>query len=174
MGIVAKRYVKALVKSSNINELKMVSQELNEIALAFSSNKFKNIILSPDINSDEKIKLILSFTKSGKKVTNLIKILNQNDKLFTIPEIAKELKQQISNMTNNYSGVIISNFKVNRAKIKELETNLSKKFNATIKLENRVTNYNGIKVELEDLGVEVSFSTDRLKAQIREHILKAI
>ena len=37
-----------------------------------------------------------------------------------------------------------------------------------------VNAYPGIKVELDNLGVEVSFSAERLKAQMCEHILKAI
>ena len=36
------------------------------------------------------------------------------------------------------------------------------------------SDYNGIKIELDDLGVEASFSVDRLKAQMSEYILKAI
>ena len=41
-------------------------------------------------------------------------------------------------------------------------------------LEVAKSDYNGIKIELEDLGVEASFSMDRLKAQMIEYILKAI
>lgn len=174
MSSVAKRYVKALVKGSTIEELKEISGNLNEISTAFSNSKFKNIILSPDVTSDDKVKLILSFVKAGEKITNLVKILNQNDKLSAIPSIANELKNQISNMTNSYSGIVISNFEVGKSKMAELEGSLSKKFDSNIKLVNKVTDYPGIKVELKDLGVEVSFSTNRLKAQIAEHILKAI
>ena len=68
---------------------------------------------------------------------------------------------------------IIAEARLN-AKKKMLEENLSSKFNAKIKLENVVSEYPGIKIELDDLGVEVSFSIERLKTQMIEHILKAI
>ena len=55
-----------------------------------------------------------------------------------------------------------------------LEDKFSKRFNASIKLDSQKSEYNGIKIELNDLGVEASFSVDRLKAQMSEHILKAI
>jgi hypothetical protein len=43
-----------------------------------------------------------------------------------------------------------------------------------VKLTNQVTDYPGIKVEVESLGIEVSFSQDRLKAQMAEHILNSL
>jgi F-type H+-transporting ATPase subunit delta len=59
-------------------------------------------------------------------------------------------------------------------KIAQIAENLSKKFDTTIELEAKKSDYNGIKVEVESLGVEIGLSTDRLKAQLAEHILKAI
>lgn len=55
-----------------------------------------------------------------------------------------------------------------------MEENFSKKFNSKIKLDGSKSDYNGVKVELDDLGVEVNFSIDRLKSQMSEYILKAI
>jgi len=174
MGAIAKKYVKALIKSCNEKELNEASKSLIDISSAFLDSKFKNIVLSPDVAKDDKVKLILSFGKCNEKVINLIKTLNKNDRLLDIPSISKELEFKISELTNSYDGLIISNFEVSKSKIGELESSFSKKFNATIKLQNRVTDYPGIKVEIDNLGVEVSFSTSRLKAQIAEHILKAI
>jgi len=174
MGAIAKKYVKALIKSCNDKELSSASESLKRISSAFSDSKFKNITLSPDVKKDDKVKLILSFGECNEKFTNLIKILNKNERLIDIPSISKELQYQIAQMNNSYEGLIISNFEVEEAKIAELEKSFSKKFGSTVKLQNRVTDYPGIKVEIADLGVEVSFSTARLKAQIAEHILKAI
>ena len=43
-----------------------------------------------------------------------------------------------------------------------------------VEFETIKNDFNGIKIELDDLGVEVSFSIDRLKAQMSEYILKVI
>ena len=37
-----------------------------------------------------------------------------------------------------------------------------------------VCDYDGIKVDIDGLGVEISFSKDRLKSQLIDHILKAV
>ena len=101
-------------------------------------------------------------------------MLNCNDRLKLIPVVSKELKYQLSLKNNTYEGTVSTNFKMSQAQIATLEENFSKKFNSKIKLNANENSYPGIKVELDDLGVEVSFSVERLKAQMTEHILKAI
>lgn len=173
--VIAKKYVNALMKSCNDSEITSIEKSINDISNAFSSTKFNNIILSPDLSCDEKEKFVLSLVEnSNVKISNLIKLLTLNDRLPLIPVIAKELKYQISLKNNSYEGEIISNFKIGKEHIVELEANFSKKFNADIKLKAIVSDYPGVKIQLDDLGTEVSFSLDRLKSQMVEHILKAV
>jgi len=174
-GIIAKKYVNALMKSCNDSEINSIEKSINEISNAFESTKFNNIILSPDLSDDQKEKFILSLLDKGEgKTLNFIKLLAANDRLPLIPAIASELKYQISLKSNSYEGEVISNFEISKDQITKLEENFSKKFNANIKLKSIVTDYPGLKIQLDDLGVEVSFSLDRLKTQMVEHILKAI
>lgn len=174
-NIIAKKYVNALMKSCSDSEIELVEQSIQEIASAFSSTKFNNIILSPDVSVEEKEKFVLSLLeKSEGKLLNLIKLLAVNDRLSLIPVIAEELKFQISLKSNSYEGEVVSNFEISKEQITNLEENFSKKFNANIKLKTQVSDYPGVKIQLDDLGVEVSFSLDRLKTQMVEHILKAI
>jgi len=174
-NIIAKKYVNALMKSCNDSEIVLVEKSINELASAFSSTRFNNIILSPDVSIEEKEKFVLSLLeKSEGKLLNLIKLLAVNDRLSLIPIIAEELKFQTSLKSNSYEGEVVSNFEISKEQITNLEENFSKKFNANIKLEAKVSDYPGVKIQLDDLGVEVSFSLDRLKTQIVEHILKAI
>jgi len=174
-NIIAKKYVNALMKSCNDSEIVLIEQSINELASAFSSTRFNNIILSPDVSVEEKEKFVLSLLeKSEGKLLNLIKLLAVNDRLSLIPVIAEELKFQTSLKSNSYEGEVVSNFEISKEQITNLEENFSKKFNANIKLEAKVSDYPGVKIQLDDLGVEVSFSLDRLKTQMVEHILKAI
>lgn len=174
-GIIAKKYVNALLKSCNDSEISIIENSIKELSNAFSSAKFRNIILSPDVTNEQKEEFVLSLVeaKDGKLV-NFIKLLATNERLYLVPEIAKELKYQISLKNNSYEGEVISNFEIGKEQIAKLEENFSKKFNANIKLEAIVSDYPGVKIQLDDLGVEVSFSLDRLKSQMVEHILKAI
>ena len=43
-----------------------------------------------------------------------------------------------------------------------------------LSLSQNVGDYDGIKVDIDGLGVEISFSKDRLRAQLIDHILKAV
>jgi len=174
-GAIAKKYVNALLSSCNDAELTDVTSALSLLVNAFTIAKFNNIILSPDVTSKAKEELILSFIADGnRKFQNFIKLLSENDRLMSIPSIVKELKYQLALKSNTYEGHVLTNFTVSKEQIAMLEDNFSKRFNAKVKLENNAETYPGIKVELDDLGVEVSFSLERLKAQMIEHILKAI
>jgi len=174
-GIIAKKYVNALLKSCNDSEINSIYNSIEEISKAFSSTKFNNIILSPDVSMQKKEEFVLSLQEKVEgKLLNFIKTLAKNDRLSLIPEIEKELRYKISLKSNSYEGEVISNFKMTKVQIGKLENNLSKKFDANIKLNSVVSDYPGIKIELDDLGIEVSFSQERLKSQIVEHILKAI
>ncbi len=174
-GIIARKYVNALMKSCSDSEINSIEKSINEISNAFGSTKFNNIILSPDLSNEKKEEFVLSLlSKSEGKTLNFIKLLAVNNRLSLIPAIAKELKYQISLKSNSYEGEVVSNFEISKEQITKLEENFSKKFSANIKLNSVVSDYPGVKIQLDDLGVEVSFSLDRLKSQMVEHILKAI
>ncbi len=172
---IGKKYIKALVASVGENNLASVSTVLNSLSSAFSSAKFNNIILSPEVKRADKENFVLSLLeKPDAKLTNFIKLLVENGRLSDIPAMSKELQKQIAMKNNTYQGVLISNFEVDAGKIADIEKNLSSKLGSTIKLENRVSDYPGLKVEIADLGVEVGLSTARVKSQLVDHILKSL
>lgn len=174
-GAIAKKYVNALMSSCNDAELTEIYGLLTQLVGAFTIEKFHNIILSPDVSAKAKEELVLSLVETkNMKFQNFIKLLSHNDRLTLISVVAKELKYQLSLKNNTYEGSVATNFKMTQTQVSMLEENFSKKFNAKIKLNANKNSYPGIKVELDDLGVEVSFSVERLKAQLTEHILKAI
>ena len=173
--LVAKKYVKALIKGCTDAELAILSGALSELSTAYSVDKFKTIIQSPDVAATQKEAFVLSMLESAdNKLINLIKLLSSNDRLGLIPSIAAELNYQISLKKNQFVGEVIGSFEVTDAQLAQLEESFGKKFGATIKLTSQKTDFSGIKIQIDDLGVEVSFSVERLKAQMAEHILKAI
>ncbi len=172
---IAKKYVNALMKSCDDKELKGFFDSLTKLSQSFKIEKFRNIISSPDVGKSEREKLILSLSEnSSEKFANFLKLLNQNDRLGLIPDICDELEYQVAIKNNSFHGVILSDFDISKEQLKALEESFSKKFNSTIVLEKSSKSYSGVKVEIDDMGIEVSFSLDRLKAQMAEHILKAI
>lgn len=174
-SVIAKKYVRALTSSLDDSGLENVFASLSTLLPAFSDKKFQAILGSSDVNASQKESFILSmFENADQKLTNFIKILGENGRLGDIPAIVKEIANQIALKNNTYEGVLISNFEVSDESLADIEANISKKLDANIKLQNKVTDYPGIKVEVESLGIEVSFSSDRLKSQMTEQILKAL
>jgi len=172
---IARKYVKALMKSFGDEKLKEVYESLAKLSSACELDKFNNIIESPDMDSQKREEFILSLNENSDiKFINFLKLLSQNSRLDLMPEICDELKYQEALKNNEFNGVIMSDFEISQEKIDALEENFSKKFNSTIKLVKSDAQYPGVKVKIDDLGLEVSFSLERLKAQMSEYILKAI
>ena len=172
--LIAKKYVKALVSDLSKDEFNNFTAKLQEIANAFANEKFQNIIVSPNLKNSQKADFVLSLVgEADQKFVNFIKLLGENKRLDILPNIVSELLVQKSKMDNVFYGKIYGGLQISQAQISELEKSFSKRFNAKIILEPVKSDYNGIKIELDDLGVEASFSVDRLKAQMSEYILKA-
>lgn len=174
--LVAKRYVKALVGSSNSDSINAISNKLNVISSVFADEKFNSIVSSPQITDIEKVDLIISLVDSGNDeiFKNLIKLLGEKRRLLLLPSIAKELDSQIAKMNNSYVGVVYTNQKLSDDYVSTIEKQFSKKFDVKLSLSQNVCDYDGIKVDIDGLGVEISFSKERLKSQLIDYILKAV
>lgn len=175
IDLVAKRYVKALLESSELSHITDVSEELKTISGAYSSEKFISIISSSEVANSAKVEFILSLVDNISTITkNLIVLLGENKRLDVVPFIYKELKNQISVLNNSYVGVVYTNKELDSSYVDSITEKFSKKFDINLTLEQNVCDYDGIKVDIDGLGVEISFSKERLKTQMIDHILKAV
>ena len=173
--LVAKRYVKALIDGKDNEFISTIDSQLKVISIAYTNEKFLSILSSIDIEAEKKVELILSFIDGCEEVVkNLIVLLGKNRRLNIIPEISKEVSNQLAVLTNNYSGVVYSSVQLSNEYMANITERFSKKFNVNLTLKNQVCDYDGIKVDIDGLGVEISFSKERLKSQMIEHILKAV
>ncbi|WP_281527057.1 F0F1 ATP synthase subunit delta, partial [Campylobacter avium] len=103
-----------------------------------------------------------------------LKILLHNSRLALIPDIVLELKRQKALKEQIYSGIVYSKDSIEASKIKKLEESLSKKFAVNIKLDNKTAQDSGVKISLDELGYEISFSMQTFKTKISDYILKTI
>ncbi|TKX30830.1 F0F1 ATP synthase subunit delta [Campylobacter estrildidarum] len=171
-NLIAKKYAKAIV--SRIDEEEFC-KNLFILNSAFSSPKFKDIINSSQIHKDKKLDLLNSFLeKINPNFTNFLKLLIKNSRLSYIPQIFKELEKQKALKNNVFSGIVYSREVLSENNLKELENKIGTKLNTKIKLENKINSNNGIKIYLEELGCEISFSMKSLQNKISEYILKNI
>ena len=173
--LIAKRYVKALLDGRDLNSATAVYNDLKTISSAFKEEKFISIISSSEVANSSKVELIISFVENcSDELKNLIKLLGTNKRLDLIPAMVKELDGQISRMNNTYTGVVYTNKKLSAKYVSSIESQFSKKFDVKLSLSQDVCDYDGIKVDIDSLGVEISFSKERLRSQMINHILKAV
>ena len=174
--LVAKRYVKALIDGRDNQVINNISNSLNIISSAFSAEKFISIISSPEIAHYSNVDLMISLVDmiNDKTLNNFIKLLGEKRRLSLLPFIANELNTQIAKMNNSYIGVVYTNQELSSNYISSIEEQFSKKFDVKLSLSQKVCDYDGIKVDIDALGVEISFSKERLKSQLIDHILKAV
>jgi F-type H+-transporting ATPase subunit delta len=174
--LIAKRYIKALKNTSNIESLKIIALIFETLSESFSNDKFTQIINNPDVSKDQKEEILLASVKStnSKDVNNLIKLLVENNRINIIPAIAEVLRKEVASILKEYKGIIYSDELIDAKVIKDLSIGLGKRFESNIILSFVKNDFNGIKVDVADLGVEINFSKSRINSQIVEHIVKAI
>jgi len=174
--LIAKKYIKAIKFNSDLASMQNITEVFSILAKSFDDDKFVGIIGNPHVSTTDKSNILLDAVKSvnSDKINNLIKLLVENKRIEIIPALAKELQKDMANSTKTYDGIIYSDSDINAKVITELSNGLNKKFDSTITLAFVKNDFNGIKVEVEGLGVEINFSKDRIDSQIIEHIIKAI
>ena len=174
--VIAKRYIKAFTEGMGVDELKKFSTLFSTLTQAFSEKKFNEIMCSPNVTSEQKIEILTEVAKKAEsqKITNFLKVLVEKKRISLIPAIAECLRKDIAAMTKTYSGTVYSNSEIEAQILKDLSSGLGGRFGSSIELEFVKSDFDGIKVDVADLGVEINFSRTRINDQIIEHIVKAI
>lgn len=172
--LVARRYVKALVQSFGEQEIASLLQSLQKVHAAFASEKFREIIAAPYVSEAKKIELVLQIVESNdSKVQNLIRLLGTKNRFAFIPEICAELEATLAAMHKEYVAVLSSKEAFDEATLENIKSTFAKKLNVNLALKHELSPKEGVRLVVEDLGVEVAFSQERFVSDLREHILRA-
>lgn len=174
--LIAKRYIKPIMDSFDHASLENLAALLGAVAKAYEDEKFNLIMNSNEVNDSAKSQLILDMVASANSsaVNNLIKLLAENGRLLLIPTLSSLLVREIARAKRTFTGRIYSNNVVDQASVETIARDLGTKMGATISLSYVASDFDGVRVEVDDLNVEINFSKSRLNAQMVEHILKAI
>ncbi len=174
--LIAKRYVKALKEGNDVASMEAMSDVFSVLSDSFKDEKFVNIVANPNVALEDKSNILLEAVKpaNSEQLNNFVKLLVQNRRIQIIPAISAELKKDIANSTKTFEGTVYSDSDLDSKVISDLSSGLSKKFDSTISLNFVKSDFNGIKVAVEGLGIEINFSKDRIDNQIIQHIIKAI
>ena len=176
MSLIAKKYAKALLELKDIDLNKTLS-ELSVIAKVITNNKeVETFLNSPLVKSDKKYEALISpiADKLDKKVVNLLELMAQKGRLALIPDLANLLSKEMMLKSNEFTGTVESSDDIDSSLIEKLEKKLAAYSGSTIKLESKKSDLDGIKVEVSDLGLELSFSKQSVKNALLEHIQKAL
>ncbi|QOR62482.1 F0F1 ATP synthase subunit delta [Sulfurovum sp. ST-21] len=172
--LIAKRYASAL--SSASKDVASDSKILNILTEAISNDEVMTALTSPIVSAEKKTEMILSALgdEADKVLVNFIKILGENKRLDLIPAIAKVLNADLQKASNKYEGVLKSNKKLDKEELKKLEETLTSYTGSKIKLKQEKTDLDGMRVSVDDLGIEVNFSKQRVKEQLIDFIKKSL
>jgi len=171
--LIAKRYAQAL--SSVSKDLPGIVEVLNVLSEAISSAEIKSTLISPIISSESKTEMILSaLSDDDSTLVNFIKVLGENKRLDLIPAITKVLNTDQQRVSNEYEGVLKSTSSLDQAALADLEKTLEKYTGSKIKLTQEKSDIEGLRVSVDDLGIEVNFSKQRVKEQLIDFIKKSL
>lgn len=171
--LIAKRYAQAL--SSASKNLPGILEVLNVLSEAISTPEIKSTLTSPIISREEKTAMILSaLSDDDAALVNFVKILGENGRLDLIPAITKVLNTDQQRVSNEYEGVLRSTSTLDEAALANLEETLKRYTGSTIKLAQEKSDFEGLRVSVDDLGIEVNFSKKRVKEQLIDFIKKSL
>ena len=172
--LIAKRYAKAL--SSASKDVSAVSKVLNVLTEAMANKEVVTALTSPIVASEKKTEMILSAlgNEADAVLTNFIKILGENKRLDLIPAITKVLNAELQKASNKYEGVVKSSEKLGKEELSRLEETLAGYTGSKIKLKQERSDLEGLRVSVDDLGIEVNFSKQRVKEQLIDFIKKSL
>jgi len=172
--LIAKRYAKAL--SAVSKDITGLADILSVLSSAISTSEVKSALNSPIVTSQKKTEMILSTLgdNSDSILVNFIKILGENKRLDLIPAIARVLNTDLQKISNEYEGVLKSKATLDADAVSKLEDTLKKYTGSTIKLTQEKTDLDGLRVSVDDLGIEVNFSKQRVKEQLIDFIKKSL
>jgi len=172
--LIAKRYAQALSDVSK--DLKADLEILSELSIAISDKTIKTTLRSPIVPDEKKTEMILSALgeNADAKLVNFIKILGENKRLDLIPMVAKVLHGKLQTISNEYEGLISSKENLDADALSKLEETLQKYTGANIKLTQQKSDVDGMRVSVDDLGIEVNFSKQRVKDQLIDFIKKSL
>lgn len=178
IDVIANRYAEALFQiGEEENKTDNLYNELKEVSSLVATNKeLNNVMKSPLVSKAEKIQLVdaLFADKVDNDLKNFLKVLIEKGRITSLKSIEATYKELLNKKNNILEGYVISAVPMADEKIKELQDELSKKYNKNVTLENKVDKniLGGVLVRLGNTEIDGTIKTrlDGLKNQLSQVI----
>jgi len=174
--LIAKRYAKALMELVPAKELAALLKSLETIEKGFSTPEAVEVIASPLVSPVQKFELLVAplDEKIDARLYRLLVIMSEKGRLDLVPEVTEILAFEIKKLSNRFEGTVEADELLPKGEIKRLEEVLGSYSGAKIKLKQISKTGDGLRVSVEDLGLEVNFSKTRVKSDLLDFIQRAL
>ena len=178
INVIADRYAQALFEvGEETQTTSELYQELKQLVDILNENKdLYNFLKSPLIGRDDKKNVMKNIFENqlSKNMNNFLKIVIDKDRMSAIGNIQESYKNLLNDKNNILEGTVITAVALNEKEIKDLEKNLSTKYNKNVTLTNVVdeTILGGVLVKLgnEEIDGTISTRLSRMKKQLSQVI----
>jgi F-type H+-transporting ATPase subunit delta len=173
--VISKKYARSIYDSYK-GQIKDVLDTLSKVIVASDNEDYKTIIKNPFFSATQKSDFILAILDTkDNKIINFIKVVAQKNKLILLPLMINYLELFYVNDNGKYEGYIYASKAITKKDVDNLSKLVSKKISKDVSLLYKEgSDFNGVKISIEQLDLELVFSKDYIKSQLSNHILKAI
>jgi len=174
--LIAKRYAKALGELVPEKELAEQLKVLRGLEASFADPKVAEFVRSPLIRGTEKFRLLVEPLKKkiDARLYRLLEVMSEKGRLDLIPALVEILDFEIKRLKNRFDGTVEADSKLSKEKLAELEKTLERYSGTKITLKQTGKSHDGLKVEVDDLGLELNVSKTRLKSELLDFIQRAL
>ena len=174
--LIAKRYAKALRELVPEKELPDQLRLLRQLQESFNAPEVDEIVRSPLVRGTEKFRLLVEPLKEkiDPRLYRLLEVMSEKGRLDLVPALAEILDYEIKRLQNRFDGTVEADSKLPKEKIAELESVLEHYSGAKITLKQTGAKSDGLKVAVDDLGLELNVSKSRLKSELLDFIQRAL
>lgn len=178
INVIADRYAQALFEvGEETQTTSELYQELSELVDIFNENKdLYNLLKSPLIGREDKKNVMQNIFKNqlSNSMNNFLKLVIDKDRISAIENMKESYKSLLNDKNNILEGTAITAVKLSEKEIKDLEKNLSIKYNKNVTLNNIVdeTILGGVLVKLgnEEIDGTVRTRLSKMKNQLSQVI----
>ena len=178
INVIADRYAQALFEvGEETQTTSELYQELSELVDIFNENKdLYNFLKSPLNGREDKKNVMQNIFKNqlSNSMNNFLKLVIDKDRISAIENMKESYKSLLNDKNNILEGTAITAVELSEKEIKDLEKNLSIKYNKNVTLNNIVdeTILGGVLVKLgnEEIDGTVRTRLSKMKNQLSQVI----
>ena len=178
INVIADRYAQALFEvGEETQTTSELYQELSELVKILNENNdFYSFLKSPLISCEDKKTVMQNIFENqlSDSMNNFLKIVIDKDRMSVLEKIKESYKSLLNDKNNVLEGTAITAVALSEEEIKDLEKNLSKKYNKNVTLTNVVDEaiLGGVLVKLgnEEIDGTVRTRLSNIKKQLSQVI----